>query len=220
MLSLDNRKLFICPRVVDMRKIFDGLSAIVVSEVAWLTPDGTTDKTAILKIFKKLYKIEKDAKTHCEKLKLDKDETIEHYYTERQNNSKTILQELKNKLQIKTEDSDEASGISVAKNYMLKRWEEFELYLTDGELPIDNNAAERQIKRVVIGRKNYLFVGSGDAGAWAANNYTIIESARFAKIDIRWYLKEITKAIIYDERKDYENLTQQKLQNLWIESKK
>ncbi len=130
-------------------------------------PNGTPHKTEALNFFRQLYKTEKEAKKHCEKEK-GQINKANHYYNERQNKSTVILEKLKTLLGTPDPNTDEASYLTKAKNYMLNRWEEFELYLTDGELPIDNNAAERQIKRVVIGRKNYLFVGSEDAGEWAA----------------------------------------------------
>jgi transposase len=55
-------------------------------------------------------------------------------------------------------------------------------------VPIDNNTVERDMRQVAVGRKNYLFVGSEDAGAWCAAMYALIESARLTNIDVRAYL--------------------------------
>ncbi len=55
-------------------------------------------------------------------------------------------------------------------------------------MPIDNNTVERDMRQVAVGRKNYLFVGSEDAGAWCATMYALIESARLTNIDVRAYL--------------------------------
>jgi len=59
---------------------------------------------------------------------------------------------------------------------------------TTDHVPIDNNTVERDMRRVAVGRKNYLFVGSEDAGAWCATLYSLIESCRISGIDIRAYL--------------------------------
>ena len=69
------------------------------------------------------------------------------------------------------------------------------MYLQDGRLPIDNNSVERSIRPVAVGRKNYLFVGSEDAGGWAATCYTIMENCRMNKLDPRKYLAYATKEI-------------------------
>jgi len=62
------------------------------------------------------------------------------------------------------------------------------VYATTGHVPIDNNEVERDMRRVAVGRKNYLFVGSEDAGAWCATLYSLIESCRISGIDVRAYL--------------------------------
>lgn len=52
------------------------------------------------------------------------------------------------------------SGLGMAIEHALARWETLEEFLTDGELPLDNNISERAMRGVVMGRKNYLFSGS------------------------------------------------------------
>jgi len=62
------------------------------------------------------------------------------------------------------------------------------VYAATGHVPIDNNTVERDMRQVAIGRKNYLFVGSEDAGTWCAIMYSLIESARLSNLDVRTYL--------------------------------
>jgi len=62
------------------------------------------------------------------------------------------------------------------------------VYAATGHVPIDNNTVERDMRQVAIGRKNYLFVGSEDAGTWCAIMYSLIESARLSSLDVRTYL--------------------------------
>jgi hypothetical protein len=65
--------------------------------------------------------------------------------------------------------------------YTLRLWDALTLSLNHGDLPLDNNAAERALCPVVIGRKNGYFVGSEDAGTWAAIFFSHIESCRMLK---------------------------------------
>ena len=83
------------------------------------------------------------------------------------------------------------------------------VYLKDGRLPIDNNAVERSMRPIAVGRKNYLFVGSENAGQWAAICYTILENCRMNKLDPRKYMDYVTKQIHLQGREnaDYASLT-------------
>ena len=64
-------------------------------------------------------------------------------------------------------------------------------YLDDGNLPIDNNAAENAVRPLVVGRKNWLFVGSQQAGERAAVIMSLIESAKLNGHDPWAYLKNV-----------------------------
>ena len=68
-------------------------------------------------------------------------------------------------------------------------------YLENGFLELDNNSAERSIRCVALGRKNYLFVGSEGGGKAAAIAYTLIETAKLNKVDpqawLTWVLAQI-----------------------------
>ena len=83
------------------------------------------------------------------------------------------------------------SDISKAFRYALNRWGAFTLFLDDGRVAIDNNVAERAIKPIVIGRKNFLFAGSDAGGETLASAMTIIETAKFNGLDPQAYLADI-----------------------------
>jgi transposase len=68
-------------------------------------------------------------------------------------------------------------------------------YITDGKAEMDNNAAERAMRKIAIGRKNWLFAGSDAGGETAANFYTIIETARLNGINPRSYLRKLLTVI-------------------------
>ena len=64
-------------------------------------------------------------------------------------------------------------------------------YLVDGRLEISNNAAERAIRPLTLGRKNWLFAGSDSGGARAAAMYTLIETAKLNGFDPEAYLRDV-----------------------------
>jgi transposase len=83
------------------------------------------------------------------------------------------------------------SGLATAIRYSLARWKALTRYVTDGRLEMTNNAAERAMKSPVLGRKNYLFVGSDAGGQRAACFYTILETCRMNKINPQAYLSDV-----------------------------
>ena len=68
-------------------------------------------------------------------------------------------------------------------------------YCDDGRLEIDNNAAERELRAVALGRKNYLFAGSDAGGERAAAIYSLIGSAKLNGLDPEAYLREVLTRI-------------------------
>ncbi len=87
--------------------------------------------------------------------------------------------------------SDVASAIS----YALGRWTALLRYCDDGRIEIDNNAAERALRAVALGRKNYLFAGSNAGGERAAAMYTLIGSAKLNGLDPEAYLRHVLDRI-------------------------
>jgi hypothetical protein len=83
------------------------------------------------------------------------------------------------------------SPIGIAIAYALKNWTALVRYLDDGIIAIDNNAAEQALRGIAIGRKNWLFLGSGNGGRAAAIHYTLIQSAKRNGLDPYAYLRDI-----------------------------
>ena len=83
------------------------------------------------------------------------------------------------------------SPLGVAINYALSNWEALMRYAGDGRLDIDNNAAERAVRPMAIGRKNYLFVGSDNGGRTAAVLYSLVASAKRHGLDVFAYLRDV-----------------------------
>jgi transposase len=87
------------------------------------------------------------------------------------------------------------SSLAQAIRYTLSRWTALTRYLADGRLEISNNAAERGIRPLALGRKNYLFCGSDAGGQRAACLYTIIETAKMNGINPEAYLADVLARI-------------------------
>ena len=79
--------------------------------------------------------------------------------------------------------------------YALSRWCALTRYTDDGLLEIDNGAAERALRAVALGRKNFLFVGSDCGGERAAAMYTLIGSAKLNGLDPELYLRTVLARI-------------------------
>src|SRR5690606_20015346 len=82
------------------------------------------------------------------------------------------------------------SPLAMAIRYALTRMKRLRPYLDNGILELDNNTAERAMRSVAIGRKNYLFVGSQTGGRAAAIAYTLIETAKLNGIDPQAWLAD------------------------------
>ena len=87
------------------------------------------------------------------------------------------------------------SETAAAIRYALSRWRALARYTEDGLLEIDNSAAERALRAVALGRKNYLFVGSDSGGERAASIYSLIGSAKLNGLDPELYLRTVLAQI-------------------------
>lgn len=87
------------------------------------------------------------------------------------------------------------SELAQAMRYALSRWKALCAYLDDGTIEIHNNAAERAIRGVALGRKNWLFAGSDTGGKTAAAIYSLIETAKLNGLDPEAYLRSILTRI-------------------------
>ena len=77
----------------------------------------------------------------------------------------------------------------------LANWQALTRYRDDGRLEIDNNAAERALRAVALGRKNWLFAGSDDGGERAAAIYTLLGTAKLNDLNPEAYLRYVLERI-------------------------
>jgi transposase len=87
------------------------------------------------------------------------------------------------------------SEVAAAIGYALARWPALVRYCEDGRIEIDNNPAERALRAVALGRKNYLFAGSDAGGGRAAAIYSLLGSAKLNSIDPEAYLTSVLRRI-------------------------
>ena len=87
------------------------------------------------------------------------------------------------------------SELAKAIGYSLVRWRSLTRYRDDGRIEIDNNAAERALRGVALGRSNYLFMGSDAGGERAAAIYSLVETAKLNGLDAQAYLREVLARI-------------------------
>lgn len=87
------------------------------------------------------------------------------------------------------------ADVAKAMDYMLKRWEAFTRFLDDGRICLTNNAAERALRGIALGRKAWLFAGSDRGGERAAAMYSLIVTAKLNDIDPRAWLADVLARI-------------------------
>src|SRR6266536_3406459 len=113
----------------------------------------------------------------------------------RQAQAKPLLDSLRQWFEATLSKLSRKSETTVAIRYALSRWDALTRYIEDGHVEIDNNAAERSLRGVALGRKNYLFAGSDAGGERAAAIYSLIGSAKLNGLDPEAYLHEVLTRI-------------------------
>jgi transposase len=113
----------------------------------------------------------------------------------RQARSGPLLDSMKVWLTATVSRMSRKSDVALAIQYALGRWAALMLFREDGRVEMDNNAAERALRAVALGRKNYLFAGSDAGGERAAAIYSLIGSAKLNGIDPEAYLTAVLRRI-------------------------
>ncbi len=113
----------------------------------------------------------------------------------RREHSAPLMEDLHNWLQAQLAKLSRNHDLAKAINYMLRRWPAFTLFLADGRVCLSNNAAERALRCVPLGRKAWLFCGSDRGGDRAAVLYTLIQTARLNDVDPQAWLADVLARI-------------------------
>ena len=143
-----------------------------------------------------LYEVERDARhlNAAERLQI------------RQDKSKPLADAFKEWMLLQRQKITDGSATAKALDYSLKRWTALTQFLDDGQLPIDNNWIENQIRPIAIGRNNWLFAGSLRAGQRAAAVMSLIQSAKLNGHDPYAYLKDVLARLPTQKNSQIEEL--------------
>jgi hypothetical protein len=113
----------------------------------------------------------------------------------RNERARPLLESLKQWLEETLCKLSRKSDTALAVRYARGRWEALLHYVNDGRIEIDNNTAERALRVVALGRKNYLFAGSDAGGKRAAALYSLIGTAKLNGINPEAYLRDVLTRI-------------------------
>lgn len=116
----------------------------------------------------------------------------------RQERSKPLVEALREVLDTALRRLSPKSDMAKAIAYGTKRWPALSRFLDDGRLEIDNNIAERALRGVAIGRRNWLFAGSSVGGERAAALYTVIQTCKANGVDPQAYIADVIARIADD----------------------
>ena len=142
-------------------------------------PSPTT--TEAIERIAQLYLIERDIRGS----------TAETRRSVRQTRAKSLLDSLHIWLEARLTLLSRKSETAAAVRYSLSRWRALTRYIENGQLEIDNNAAERALRVVALGRKNYLLAGSEAGGERAATIYSLLGSAKLNGLDPELYVHHV-----------------------------
>ena len=134
-----------------------------------------------LEQFAKVYDIEREVK----ELGADQRQAV------REQHSKPILDALHEWMTLQRQKLPDSTATAKALDYSLRRWTALMRFIDDGQLPVDNNWIENQIRPIAIGRANWLFAGSLRAGQRAAAVMSLVQSARMNGLDPYVYLRDV-----------------------------
>lgn len=166
-------------------------------------PNNKTACAEILRMYRELFKIESDAQ--------ELGVTGEQLKLMREQEAKPILDEMKKWLDQNALLALPKSSFGKAIHYCLNNWTELTNYLLDGDLRIDNNLAEQEMKRVAINRKNWLFFGSDRGGEDAEVFMSLISTCRRHNVEPFSYLRDVIEILTKDPHTDLDSL----LPNNW-----
>jgi transposase len=142
-----------------------------------------------LAFFQQLYDIEDRAR----------ELSVEARHALRQSEAVPLLTELRAWSDEQSPRALPKSRFGEALGYLHNQWEPLTSYVQDGRLPIDNNATERDLRALTIGRKNWLFIGSPEAGPRAALLYSVVASATRHDLDVWAYLRDVLERLASSE---------------------
>ena len=114
-----------------------------------------------------------------------------HRHVVRRERSAPLVAELEDWMRMERAGLSRHASMAKAMDYMLKRWGSFARFLDDGQICLTNNAAERALRGIALGRRAWLFAGSDRGGVRAAVMYTLIGTAKLNDVDPQAWLADV-----------------------------
>ena len=148
-----------------------------------------------LGVIRLLYKVEKEARVQAQQEKLTRADYEAWRWRWRQEKSVPLLKSFGEWLDKQAKLVLPKSPLAEAIGYARNQWAALQVYTTAGFLEIDNNAAERALRPVAVGRKNYLFFGSDVGGETAAVLYSLVQTCRLLGVEPWRYLRDVLKRL-------------------------
>ena len=124
----------------------------------------------------------------------------------RQELSAPLVADLKHWLRSERPKLSRGNDLAKAMDYLLKRWPAFTRFLDDGRICLSNNAAERALRGIALGRKSWLFAGSDRGGQRAAAMYSLIVTAKLNDVDPQAWLADVLARIAGHPARDIDQL--------------
>ena len=122
-------------------------------------------------------------------------ETAERRLAVRRERSAPLVAELEDWMRTERAGLSRHADVAKAMDYMMKRWDGFARFLDDGRICLTNNAAERALRPLCLGRKSWLFAGSDRGGERAAVMYTLIGTAKLNDVDPQAWIADVLARI-------------------------
>jgi transposase len=154
------------------RKFFDALEA------------GTVEARQALDLILDVYRVEHEAR-------LRRIVRSDEHLRLRRSRSRAAMDRLRTWVFDQQGQHAPKSPMGEALRYALNQWNTLTAFLEDARIPVDNNASERALRVVALGRKNFLFVGDEECGAHLAGLYSLVASCDAASVDSVEYLKDV-----------------------------
>jgi transposase len=121
--------------------------------------------------------------------------SVEERLKIRREQSAPLVAELESWMREERAKLSKHAAVAKAMDYMLKRWDGFARFLEDGRICLTNNAAERALRSLALGRRAWLFAGSDRGGERAAVMFTLIGTAKLNDVDPQAWLADVLKRI-------------------------
>jgi len=122
-------------------------------------------------------------------------QTADERLAARQQHSAPLVADLEAWMRAQRVKLSRQNDVAKAMDYMLKRWPQFAAFLKDGRICLSNNAAERALRGIALGRKSWLFAGSDRGGERAAKMYSLIVTAKMNEVDPQAWLADVLARI-------------------------